>query len=118
MPRASYIKKNSQTQKDCTSAAETVQQVLQRVHISRDKWLHILFETGCQLVEHQVHDAETRKLILENVRYGFWSWWLSVFIQHDAMLMQNRIISGYKAEKSKMLSSIEIDFSGENFLNI
>jgi len=118
MPRTSYIKPNSETQKACTSAADTVQQVLERVHITRDKWVSIMFEMGCQLVEQQVHDVETRKLILENVRYGFWSWWLSVFIQHDAMLMENRIISGYKAEKSKMLSSIEIDFSGDNFLNI
>lgn len=118
MPRTSYIKPNSATQKACTSAADTVKEVLERVHISRDKWLDLLFETGCQLVEQQVHDAASRKLILEDVKYGFWSWWLSVFIQHDAMLMENRIIAGYKAEKEKMLNSIEIDFSGDNFLNI
>jgi hypothetical protein len=118
MPRTSYIKPNSKTQQHCNSAADTVQEVLERVHISRDKWLLIMFEMGCRLVEQQVHDEQSRKDILENVRYGFWSWWLSVFIQHDAMLMENNITRYYTAYKKRMLSSIEIDFSGENFLNI
>lgn len=78
-----------------------------------------MFEMGWLLVQIKVHDEQSRIEILQDVRYGFWAWWLSVFIQHDAMLNQNYTSPGlYHRQKEKLVHSIEIDFTAANFLNI
>lgn len=115
--RQPYTKHNSRTQQDCNSAAETVQGIITAMRITKEEWLHLLFETGCQLVETQKPEEEVRRYILQDVTCGFWAWWITAFVAHDEKLLQMRgTPHSYKRQKDYMVKQVRIDFIGETFL--
>jgi hypothetical protein len=115
MPRQSYTKPNSKTQQECTSNAATVAAVLQRTRLTKDEWISLLFETGWQLVQQQEPDPDVRVAILQDSSLGFWAWWISAFIAHDALLVERKLLRHYYQQKWHMANTVEIDFIGDSY---
>ncbi len=108
--RATYIKPNSKTQQQCSVANDTLTKVLAATGMSKDEWTALMFEMGCQCVEMQEHDRDVGNLILQNVEYGFWAWWITAFLEHDRQLMVSNRLHNYHIEKDKLSRFYKLDF--------
>lgn len=108
--RTTYIKTNSKTQQHCNTVVKTLDQILSLTGLSKDEWVALMFEMGCQCVEMQEHDKDVGNLILTDVEYGFWAWWITAYLEHDKQLIENDRINDYYHEKQRMLDNLPIDF--------
>lgn len=116
-----YVKPTSYTQQACSHAAETVKQITDRLQISRNEWLHMLFENGCLMAEAKVNDEVYRQQLLTDVSYGYWAWWMSMYVQHDAQLLAAHYTRWgsleYANSKERLINRADIDLRPETFLN-
>lgn len=90
-----------------------------RSGIDEAAWNQLVFESGCMLVERQrdlgyLHDA-----LLQNPAIRFWDWWLLLFAEDDALLIELGLINSadsYRAEKYHLASSEAADYHFNQFL--
>jgi hypothetical protein len=54
-----------------------------QANITQEDRYAILFETGCQFVEHLVKDATVYEIILTHPDQGFWDWWIVEFAKDE-----------------------------------
>ncbi len=126
MTRKTYIKHNSHTQKACRDSSNIVDNIISAAGVTKDEWLQLLFESGCQFIEQKVDSKEIQLQILTNIKHGFWSWWICAFIRDDEELfaaIQAGFEIDYSQLKMDMHSYIKVEgledfFIKENTLNL
>lgn len=120
MQRATYIKPSSKTQIEAAHYDDVHSELLSLLCISRDEWAEILFETGCEFIENNIEDGAHQLRILEKVEYGFWAFWISVFVQDDECLLRCGCSTDYLKEnysRLKQETSIYVKIANTDFLN-
>ena len=83
-----FIKPNSHAQVQGRRSVEVVRTICARIGITKDRWLELMFETGCRFVHHREPHYPAAVATLTNPDEGFWAFWLATWMKDDAEILE------------------------------
>lgn len=113
------FKINTATSKAAVANITIMEAIMHRTGITYNEWVLCLFETGCRFIERNIEDEFTRRRLLQQQCFGFWDWWLVIFITDDESLLQFHSVNSltiYELEKQRLLSLMDTNTQFRYFL--
>ena len=80
------VRENSHTQKSVRKYSNVIDAICNRINITRDEWLLIMFEYGYQFVQYNYESEELRVDELQNRESGFWDFFLHTYLINDEII--------------------------------
>lgn len=108
--RTTYTKPNSHTQSSAIKALNVTKCICDAAKISKDEWLLIMFEIGCQVAEIETKTPADALELMTDPSYGFWATFITEYIKDDEWLLENDITiithESYVGFKNTFIKSI------------
>lgn len=113
------FKINTATHTAALSKAGQLTALMQRTGITYEQWINCLFETGCRFIERNVADEFSQNRLLKEETFGYWDWWMVIFINDDETLLQFHTVNSpeiYTIEKQRLISLMDTNSQFRYFL--
>ncbi len=116
--RNGYVKKNSHRQKQAAELMATKQLICELAGITEAERCSVLFEIGCQFVEHLVQSTKDCHRILTKPERNFWAWWKVEFAKDDRDLVKMGAYFDDLSYFDTKLSMLELEIRQTAFLHL
>jgi len=90
------FKINTATGKQAMESVSVLQKVLNSANINYSQWVSLFFEIGCEFVEMYISEKDMQVKLLQEKKYGFWDWFIIIYLIDDEQLLTYPYINNYQ----------------------